>query len=230
MSRFHKLRPRTRLPLLSNLGTASVPSPLATNELPAKQVAADVPERRPAMPPPRSESVVAPQIDLPATVPIEPRSRVPAPMQTSPSKPPPAQPKSAVPLAVRGSRVGQASKGDQTGSHHRAVCRDSRVRSTGSAAGSSFPSQKPCAQASTSHGSCSVQVSRQHGRAHPSDAPHPRNTSTRCCATLPSSSARTLTAPSLSVIEAEWNRRVVAKTGAPESWSQENSTRNLSAS
>lgn len=103
--------PDATAPLLSNLGTASVPSPLATNELPAKQVAADVPERRPAMLPPRSESVVAPQIDLPATVPIEPRSRVPAPMQTSPSKPPPAQPSSpAVPLAVRAPELAKPAK------------------------------------------------------------------------------------------------------------------------
>ena len=102
--------PDATAPVISNLGTASVPSLLPTNELPAKQVASDVPARRPAMPLPRPESVVVPH-DRPATVPVEPRVRVFAPTQSSPSKPPPAQPRSpAAPLAVSAPELAKPAK------------------------------------------------------------------------------------------------------------------------
>ncbi len=103
--------PDATAPGISNLGTASVPSPLPTNELPAKQGASDVPARRPAMPAPGPESVIVPQIDRPATVSVEPRVRVPAPTQSSPSKPPPAQPRSpAVPLSVSAPEFAKQAK------------------------------------------------------------------------------------------------------------------------
>ena len=85
--------PDVMAPVLSDLGAAPVPSAPATNELPARQVA-DVPERRAATQTPRSESVIAPQIELPASVPHKPVVRAPAPVWTSPSKPPPVQPRS----------------------------------------------------------------------------------------------------------------------------------------